>query len=44
MNAMSEAAAIESHNKTVFGLSCSQFVKPIQLLFFTVDAGFFALS
>jgi hypothetical protein len=44
MNAMSEAAAIESHNKTVSGLSYSQFIKPIQLLFFTVDAGFFGLS
>jgi hypothetical protein len=41
---ISEAAAIESHNKTVSGLSCSQFIKPIQLWFFTVDAGFFGLS
>jgi hypothetical protein len=38
---MSEAAAIESHSKTVSGLGCSQFIKRIQLLFFTVDAGFF---
>jgi hypothetical protein len=41
---ISEAAAIESHNKTVSGLSCSQFIKLIQLWFFTVDAGFFGLS
>jgi hypothetical protein len=41
---ISEAAAIEPHNKTVSGLGCSPFIKPIQLLFFTVDAGFFGLS
>jgi hypothetical protein len=41
---MSEAAAIESHSKTVSGLGCSQFIKPIELLFFTVDSGFVRLS
>jgi hypothetical protein len=44
MNATSEAGAIEPHNKTVSGLSCSLFIKLIQLLFFTGDAGFFGLS
>jgi hypothetical protein len=43
MNAISEAAALESHNKTVSGLGCSQFIKPIELRFFIVDSGFVRL-